>query len=231
MTDRPRRALVVADGDVPDRAALDRAWPGWADVDVVIAADGGAVRAERLGLTIDLVIGDRDSLSDADLARMEARGIPVRRLPAAKDESDTEIAVLAALAKGAGRVTIVGSLGGPRFDHTLANVGLLALPALGGNGELIDDRTRITLLEAPGPEGRPVRRSLSGPIGELVSLLPVLGDVDGVTTEGLEYPLRDEPLSAGPARGLSNVRIAPDAAVTLRRGRLLIIETRAILPA
>ena len=54
---------------------------------------------------------------------------------------------------------------------------------------------------------------------------------ENFTTEGLEYPLRDEPLPAGPARGLSNVRVDGMAAVTLRRGRLLIVETRAILHA
>ena len=46
-----------------------------------------------------------------------------------------------------------------------------------------------------------------------------------MTTQALRYPLRDEPLTAGPARGLSNVRTAADAAVTVRSGRLLIIES------
>ena len=58
-----------------------------------------------------------------------------------------------------------------------------------------------------------------------MSLLPLGGDVAGITTVGLRYPLRDEPLVTGPARGLSNVRVAPDAAVTVRRGRLLIVES------
>lgn len=230
MTEEPR-ALVVADGDVPDRAALDAAWPGWSDVAFVVAADGGAVRAERLGLRLDLVVGDADSLADADASRIEAAGVSMIRVATAKNESDTELAVLAAVARGCRRVTILGAFGGSRFDHALANVGLLALPALDGKGELLDERTRVTLLAAPGRDGGPVRRDLHGPVGDLVSLLPVLGDALGVTTEGLEYPLRDEPLPAGPARGLSNVRVAGPAAVTLRHGRLLIVETRAILRA
>jgi thiamine pyrophosphokinase len=55
------------------------------------------------------------------------------------------------------------------------------------------------------------------------------GGVTGVTTRGLRYPLRDEPLPAGPARGLSNVRDAADAGLTLRRGLLLVVETPATL--
>jgi thiamine pyrophosphokinase len=47
----------------------------------------------------------------------------------------------------------------------------------------------------------------------------------GVTTDGLAFPLRDEPLAAGPARGLSNVRTGAEARVSLRSGSLLIVET------
>jgi thiamine pyrophosphokinase len=80
-------------------------------------------------------------------------------------------------------------------------------------------------VRAPGPDGQPASRSLPGRTGATVSLLPFGGDATGVTTHGLRYPLRDEPLLIGPARGLSNVREAPDAWVTLRAGRLLVIET------
>ncbi len=219
-------ALVVADGDVPDRATLDSDWPGWdAGIDLVIAADAGFARARRLGLEPDRLVGDLDSLDPALLPGAIAGGLVVERSSADKDESDTELAVLAALRLGARRITILGALGGRRFDHTLANVGLLA------HGDLSDTRTvlidagvRLSLLTADG--SRPaVTASLPGQPGATISLLPLGGDVVGVTTSGLRYPLRDEPLPVGPARGLSNVREAPDASVTIRRGRLLIIES------
>jgi len=227
-----RHAIVVADGDVPSRAALDAAWPGWdSGVTDVLAADGGFVQARSMGLEPTLLVGDMDSLAPGSLAAAEAEGIEVLRAPADKDESDTELALLEAVRRGATRVTVLGALGGPRVDHALANVWLLAHPGLAGvDVTLLDARSRVVLVSAPGPDDARVRRLLPGPPGAVVSLLPLGGDVSGITTEGLRYPLRDEPLVTGPARGLSNVRVAPDAAVTVRRGRLLVVES-ATAPA
>jgi thiamine pyrophosphokinase len=224
---RARHVVVVADGDVPPRATLDAAWPGWdAGMLEVLAADGGLARARDLGLEPVLLVGDMDSLAPGLLAEAEATGTPVLRARADKDESDMELALLEAVRRGATRVTVLGALGGPRVDHALANVWLLAHPALAGvDVTLLDARSRLVLVCAPGPDDAPVRRPLPGPPGAILSLLPLGGDVSGITTVGLRYPLRDEPLVTGPARGLSNVRVEPDAAVTVRRGRLLVVES------
>lgn len=221
------RALVVADGDVPGRSALDAAWPGWSDgVDLVVAADGGAVGALGLGLSIDLVVGDMDSLAPDRLAELRASGVAVAEVPSEKDESDAELALVAALERGASRMTVLGAFGGPRLDHALANLGLLAMPSLAGlDVELLDARSRVSAIVAPDLAGRPVERRLLGRPGDLVSLLPLGADVDGVTTDGLRYGLHEETLRAGPARGLSNVRMGTQATVSVRRGFLLIVET------
>ncbi len=226
-----RHAILIGDGDVPTRAALDAGWPGWAaDADLVIAADGGARKADRAGFTPDLVVGDGDSLGASGLAEIRAAGIPLELAAAAKDESDLELAVVAATSRGAARLTILGALGGPRFDHALANAWLLAHTALEGRmAVLLDARTRIRLLSVPAAGGEAsaerAEAILTGVPGDLVSLFPFGADAAGVTTDGLAYPLRDEPLRAGPARGLSNVRTGTEARVALRSGRLLIVET------
>ncbi len=214
--------LVVADGDVPARGVLDDACPGWdAGVSFVIGADGGAAKAEAcLGVAVDLVIGDEDSLPASDMERFRKAGADVRTAPVAKDESDLELALLAARERGPSRIVVTGALGGPRVDHELAAVSLLAHPALRDVPVvLLDARARIRLLRGPG------RLDLAGARGGLVSLLPLGDDVVGVTTHGLEYPLRDESLPLGPARGLSNVRVAAEAALELRGGALLVVET------
>jgi thiamine pyrophosphokinase len=219
------RALIVAAGSPPERELLDRSWPGWDDgIGLVVAADAGADTAARLGLRVDLAVGDFDSLSPDGLARLRAAGVPVERAPAAKDESDTELAIRAALSRGSRALTILGGLGG-RPDHLLANVGLLALADLAGlPAVLLDDRTRVSLVRGPGS------LELSGRVGDLVSLLPLGARVDGVTTSGLAWRLDDEALPIGPARGLSNVRDEPVVRVSVRVGLLLVVET-AIDPA
>jgi thiamine pyrophosphokinase len=219
------RALVIADGAPPDRAALDRAWPGWDDgFELVVAADGGARHAAALGRSIDRWVGDGDSLGSDGVAALRAAGVPVRLVPVDKDASDTELAVLEAVDLGADDITIVGALGGARFDHGLANVTLLDAPALvGRQARLLEPGARVSLLHGPSTI------VLEGQAGDLVTLLPLGDDADGVTTDGLRYPLADETLSAGRTRGLSNVRLVGRSRISLRDGRLLVVETPATL--
>lgn len=225
------QVIVLADGQVGPRAALDAAWPGWLEPGArVVAADGGARHAAPLGLAIDRWVGDGDSLGEAGIAELEAAGVPVERARPDKDQSDTELAVLAARAMGATQLTVLGALGGPRVDHALANLGLLAMPELQDLGvRLVAADARVRRLHARGSDDGPVRLDLGGRVGDLVSLLPVGADAEGVTTHGLAYPLDDEPLLAGRTRGLSNIRDRSDAAVLLRRGQLLVVETPATL--
>ncbi|MFL5680887.1 MAG: thiamine diphosphokinase [Chloroflexota bacterium] len=226
MTERGAvRGLVLADGERPTRRGLDEAWPGWdAAIDVVIAADGGAALASELGVHIDAWVGDGDSIDATLLDELRRSGTPVTLAPADKDESDTELALRAAVDRGATDITILGGLGGLRLDHALANVLLSTAAAFGDCAvRLIDDRTRVSLLRGP------VRLQLDGRAGDTVSLLPLGARVDAVTTTGLRYALSNEALEPGPARGLSNVRVAATAVVEARSGLLLIVESPARL--
>ncbi|HUP54859.1 MAG TPA: thiamine diphosphokinase [Methylomirabilota bacterium] len=225
------QVIVLADGQVGSRAAIDAAWPGWLEPGAwIVAADGGARHAGALGLTIDRWVGDGDSLGEAGIDALEAAGVRVDRARPDKDESDTELAVLAALEMGATALTVVGALGGPRVDHALANVGLLSMPALAHLGvQLLAADARVRRLTAPAADGQVARLGLGGRVGDGVSLLPIGADAEGITTHGLTYALRDEPLLQGRTRGLSNIRERADASVTLRRGQLLVVETPATL--
>src|SRR6476659_7768215 len=128
-----RHLLGLADGPIDPVAEIDAAWPGWSDgIDLVIAADGGARHALALGRGIDRWVGDGDSIAPADLERLAADGVRIDRAPVDKDETDAELALLAAIEADAGRITILGALGGTRLDHEIGNVWLLAHPALAG---------------------------------------------------------------------------------------------------
>jgi thiamine pyrophosphokinase len=229
---RSLHAVILADGAVPTRATLDDAWPGWAEgVRLVVAADGGVRHAAALGFRVDRWVGDGDSTGPAELAALEADGVAIERSAVDKDESDTELALLAVLDAGAEVVSIVGALGGPRIDHALANVALLLHARLGDRPAVLYDEhgARLSLVVGPDHRGLPGRRDLAGRVGDLVSLLPLGESAHHVRTEGLRYPLHDEPLVIGRVRGLSNVRLVPVARVSVGTGRLLVIETPANL--
>src|SRR5436190_11288563 len=209
------RAVVVAHGDVlpSDRAAIGAQ-------DLVIAADGGAFALERWKILPHLVVGDMDSLGDAGVERLARQGIGVAKFPAAKDESDLELAVAHAISVGAKEIVLLGALGGPRLDHETANLLLLADP--GYDGTRIEARRgalRVRALRGPGS------LSLDGPVGSRVTLLPVAGDAERVRTVGLRYPLAAETLRFGRARGLSNEIAASPASVSFENGTMLIFES------
>jgi thiamine pyrophosphokinase len=222
------QAVVLADGAVGSRAAIDSAWPGWcASTPYVVAADGGARHARTVDLRIDRWVGDGDSLGEDGIAELRALGIPVERVPFDKDESDTELGVRTALERQPSAIVILGALGGPRLDHALANLALLVLPELRGiDVRLISADARVRLLDAA--DG-PASVTLEGRVDDLVTLLPVGRDALGVTTSGLAFPLEAEILLEGRSRGLSNRRTAPSAKVELGSGRLLVVETPATL--
>ena len=225
-------AIVLADGAVSSRAVLDEAWRGWDEgVTLVVAADGGVRHAAAFDLAVDRWVGDGDSTGAEELEALAAAGVAIERVAVDKDESDTELALLAAIAAGADVVTILGGLGGVRVDHAIANLALLQHDALAQRDARLYDEAgaRLSLLAGPDRHGLPVARNLTGRVGDLVSLVPLGESAQHVETQGLRYPLDGETLILGRARGLSNVRTAPTARVSLGSGRLLVIETPANL--
>jgi thiamine pyrophosphokinase len=216
MRVKPETIVVVAGGHPLGGPVLGSAVPSLAAGAMVIAADGGVDRALALGLHVDLAIGDFDSISAAGIAAAEAAGARVERYPTAKDATDLELALDAAVALGPARIVVVGS-GGGRLDHLLGSVLLLA-----------DERYAAAEIDANLGEAwlSVVRgsRTLAGTPGDLLTLLPVHGPAEDVTTEGLEYPLRGETLPPGTSRGVSNVFCASEARITVARGCLLAVR-------
>ena len=214
MTDE--LVVVVAGGGPLSPRAAD-AVPRGA---VVIAADDGLEQAQALGLEVALAVGDFDSASDEAVARAEAAGTRIERHPADKDAADLELALDEASRFGPSRILVLAARGG-RLDHELA--GLLALAS---------DRYSDSQIDALVGEAHVyiVRgaRTLAGEAGELLSLLAVNGPAEGVTTDGLAYPLRNETLEPGSTRGVSNVFAAETARVQVARGVLVAIRPEAV---
>jgi thiamine pyrophosphokinase len=194
--------------------AVDRAL---AKAELVVAADGGAVAALNLGYVPAFVVGDLDSLSRAAVLDLQQRGSKIVQAPVEKDETDTELAIELARQQGATHITLLAALGGARFDHTFANLLLLAgypdTPI-----DIADGNARGWLVRGPG------EATIEGKQGDLLSLFPLLASARGVRTENLYYPLHGETLHFGRPRGISNVLLSEQASVGLDDGLLLLIH-------
>ena len=179
--------------------------------DLVLAADAGYRVCLREGITPDLLLGDFDSMEPPeDFDR-------VRRVPVEKDDTDTLLAVKAALEQGCGTVYIYGGTGGKRLDHTLANLqALLYLRRRGARGYAYDNDFVWTAIEN---ESLTVERTVEW---GLLSVFCMGAPASGIDEEGVQYPLSDSSLTAEFPLGISNHITAPRARVAVRDGALLV---------
>lgn len=177
--------------------------------DTLICADGGLLLAEKWHLKPDWVLGDGDSYGGDFPENLKKITYPSR-----KDETDFELALYKALELGAVKITLVGFLGG-RLDHTLTNLSYIASLK----------EVKCSFLESWGEAFFANEiNEIYGKKGDLISLIPFKGDVKGVSTEGLEYPLLNETLFLDKTRGISNVFIGNKCSIKKTEGTLLIVH-------
>lgn len=211
------RAVIFANGRLSD-PLLDRSL--LRPDDWILAADGGTAHCRELGVVPAAVIGDLDSAPADQIERLRADGVQILRHPRRKDETDLELAIAYASQAGADELLILGAMG-DRWDQTLANMLLLSLVDLpSGRALIVDGRQQVGLLRA----GETF--VLQGQPGDTVSLLPIAGDAEGITTHGLEYALQGSTLRFGATRGVSNLLLTTEADVTLQAGILLVVLIR-----
>jgi thiamine pyrophosphokinase len=212
----PVRVLVVAGGDAPPEAGLAAVLPA---CDLVVAADSGLHHAQTLGVRVDLVIGDFDSVRDDAIDEVARAGAVLERFPVAKDKSDLELALDRArgMAGAGAHLVVVASVAG-RLDHALANLLVLASPSYADCAiDAFVDRWRVRVL-------RDETRSFAIRPGATVTLLVIDTHAARVTTEGLRYPLDDEPVLRSSTRGVSNVAERDTVTVTVDGGVLFVLH-------
>ncbi len=193
--------------------------------DLVVTADSGLDHALALGLGVDVVVGDLDSVSPAALAAAEMGGVTIERHPRDKDATDVELAVSLAADRGARALTVVGGAG-DRLDHVLGGLAVLASPGLAAvDVDAWLGRAWLAVVHGPG------RRRVEGNPGEYVSLVPVTGPARGVRTQGLRWRLDGDTLAVSGTRGISNELLDTDAEVALAEGTLLVIRPYALAAA
>jgi thiamine pyrophosphokinase len=209
------RLFIFANGIIPE---LESARSLIQSGDVIIAADGGSRHVLALGLLPSIIIGDLDSLTPEERRRLKAQPVEIQQHSRDKDETDLELALHYAYTSGYRKILVVGALGG-RLDQTLGNLSLLTNPEFAMLDICMDDGVEETFITRD-------RCELHGRPGDIVSLIPWNGEVRGVCTEGLHWPLRDETLFPDKTRGISNEMENEIAAISQKSGLLLVIHHR-----
>lgn len=205
------KAFIYAGGAV----FTDRIDAAPAPADLTIAADAGWKTAQKLGVTPRLLVGDFDSLGTPQVSA----GVEVVRVPAEKDDTDTQLAVRLALERGATDITLIAGLSG-RVDHTLSTLAILEeLEQKKVRAILTDGHNRVRFLRAGSLLiARDARF-------RYLSLIVATDRAHGVTLEGCKYPLRNAVLHRRNQYAISNEIVGAAALIAVRRGAVYVIES------
>ncbi|MCL2840020.1 MAG: thiamine diphosphokinase [Defluviitaleaceae bacterium] len=202
------RAVIISGGAVVD---YDFVKSQICAHDTVICADSGYDHAVKMGLEVNIVVGDLDSISTVP------KDVEYVKYPTRKDLTDTEIAITYARSRGFKNFLLLAATG-TRLDHTLTNIFLLkSFLDYGENAVLVDEHNKIMLTDS--------HINLHESKGSIVSLIP-LNLCTSVTTMNLEYPLQNATMQVGKGLGVSNIITSETASITIKSGLMLIIIAR-----
>ena len=207
--------LIFANGPVPTSLALTELL---AQTDFIIAADGGASVCKTFEVLPDILIGDFDSIESDLLKDYEGRNVTILRFSPHKDATDLELALDEAQRKHAEHIWIVGGLG-DRWDMSIGNIMLAAAEKY--TEIKISFLTHDSSLHILHPNQT---YSFESQPDQTVSLIPLKGDVSGVTLHGFKYPLDDATITFGSSLGISNVTAAQKTSITHKQGILLCTQ-------
>lgn len=178
----------------------------------LVAADGGADQALRLGQKPLAVIGDLDSMSDAARQQLADRIHPV----AEQEHTDFDKALRHVKAPF---LLAVGFTGG-RLDHELAVLNALTRHS---------DRRCLLLSDHDVIFLAPPRLALRLEVGSRLSLFP-MAKVEG-ESDGLRWPIKGLHFAPDGQIGTSNSVSAPEVVLRFSQPKMLIILPLKALPA
>ena len=116
------------------------------------------------------------------------------------------------------KIIIFGILG-DRIDHFIANIFLLAKIQIENKSikiKVFEGNKEIYILNK--------EIIINGQIGDEVSIIPVSEKLEGVVSDGLEYQLKNESLSFGSTKGVSNILNKTSAKITVANGIALVVH-------
>lgn len=205
------RCVIIGAGEMNPDFLSDFSWR---ENDYIICADGGLYHAQQAGVRPDLLIGDQDSFVEGF-----PQGIPALTCRPEKDDSDMMLAVKEGISRGYKDFVLLGATGG-RFDHTLANLQTIAYGLEQGVFVMIaDENNMITMLR----DGSVFMPRMKGYYLSIFSYTPCC---EGITLEGVKYPLQKARLTNWTTLGLSNEILAETAQITVEKGTLVVVVSK-----
>lgn len=209
------KCVIIASGNLDNS---DKILDLIKEASLIICADGGARHLRRFNILPHVLVGDFDSIDNADKLFFQQSGVKLLSFPADKDKTDSELCIDIALEKKASDITLLG-VTGSRMDHTIANIFLLTELSLKNiPARIIDKTNEIHIVTST--------LALFGRPGDYVSLIPVSEKVEGVTLEGLEYPLVNAVIPRGSSLGVSNCFKETNATITVKKGTLIVTKSK-----
>lgn len=185
--------------------------------DYIIGADGGCNHLYQMNITPQYIIGDLDSIDKSVVDYYKSKNVLFKTYPSHKDETDSEICLHLAKELQAKEVDFYGSLGG-RIDHTLANIGLMHYARkMNMRPRIITSEEEIFIIENE-------ETTLYGKKGDIISIIPIIGDANNVTLRKLEYPLNNAQIKYLSPLGVSNVMLEDECSIKIEDGYALIIR-------
>ena len=218
-----KTALIFA-GGIPPRETTLKSVRALADVQLVIAADSGLHTAQQLGMKVDVVIGDMDSVDSTALDMAKSAGAKIVLHHREKDQTDAHLALVYAGEHAAERIVVV-TAGGGRLDHQLGLVAAMFDPLLKSSRvEALWDDSHLYALQGS------TQCEWVAQHGDVVGLQAFGGYATGISTTGLRWQLNHETLLAHSSRGVSNEVTATQVKITVETGQLLIIHQKKEQP-
>ena len=188
---------------------------GLGPADLVIAADSGADIAAVADVTVDILVGDLDSISGRAMERIFGGETVIEAHSPDKDTTDLELALEVALRNDPSEIVFVGG-GGGRLDHLLGNVAVIAGPAA--------RHVRVSwVMEEATAHVIRGSKSIPSTQGQLFSLIPIGGDAHGVHISHARWEIRDTSLQVHGTMGISNVALGMEVEIEVNEGTVLAI--------
>ncbi|MDU5470658.1 MAG: thiamine diphosphokinase [Peptoniphilus harei] len=209
-----KKALLISGGRQVSKELIEKYLDRF-----IIIADGGARLLMKYGLGADILLGDLDSIGEEALTYIKEHEIEVKKFPAKKDFTDTELALSYLVDEEYKDIVILGALG-TRLDHELANLmNLKKLYKKGIMAKIEDDYNEVIYVEEGSYDFEKINKKYFSLINAGTSM--------NFTTKGLYYEVEElEINSENPSRGVSNEMVGEKATIKINAGSAFIIQSR-----